>query len=270
MILDDIVEKKKIRLEAAKKQISFEEMRSLGLAAMERPVISFYDALAKPGLSIIGEFKQASPSLGRIASKIDLEERIRHYNNAVDAISCLTEEDYFHGNTDYFKYIRGISALPMIRKDFIFDEYQIYEARVIGADAILLIVAILTPQRLKELYALAASLGMDVLVETHDEAEMRVAIDAGASIIGINNRNLKDFSITLETAKRLSAMVPEDRVLISESGVMGTEDVRYLAECSGVDGLLIGRAFMEAENPEKLALSWKQAFDEAKQRAHQV
>lgn len=265
MILDDIVEKKKVRLLAAKQQVSFEEMKACGLAAMKRPVISFYDALAKPGLSIIGEFKQASPSLGNIDSKIDLRERICQYNNAVDAISCLTEEDYFHGSTDYFKYIRGISRLPMIRKDFIFDEYQIYEARVIGADAILLIVAILTPERLKALYDLATELGMDVLVETHDESEMQLAIDAGAQIIGINNRNLKDFSITLETAKRLSAMVPEDRVLISESGVMGTEDVRYLAECSGVDGLLIGRAFMEAENPQELALSWKQAFDEARQ-----
>lgn len=265
MILEDIVEKKKIRLEAAKRQVSFDEMKNEGLAAMKRPVISFHDALAKPGLSIIGEFKQASPSLGNIDSKIDLKERIRQYNSAVDAISCLTEEDYFHGNTDYFRYIRGISELPMIRKDFIFDEYQIYEARAIGADAILLIVAILTPQRLKELYDLAVSLGMDVLVETHDEEEMRVAIDAGASIIGINNRNLKDFSITLETAKRLSAMAPSDRVLISESGVMGTEDVRYLAGCTGVDGLLIGRAFMEAANPMELALVWKQAFDDAKQ-----
>lgn len=264
MILDDIVEKKKIRLEAAKRQISFEEMKNDGIEAMKRPVISFHDALAKPGLSIIGEFKQASPSLGNIDSKIDLKERIRQYNSAVDAISCLTEEDYFHGNTEFFKYIRSISALPMIRKDFIFDEYQIYEARAIGADAILLIAAILTPQRLKELYDLTVSLGMDALVETHDEAEMRIAVDAGASVIGVNNRNLKDFSITLETAKRLSAMVPADRVLISESGVMGTEDVRYLAQCTGVDGLLIGRAFMEAENPRELALAWKKAFDDAK------
>lgn len=264
MILDEIVEKKKIRLETAKRTVPSEEMKIRGMAAMKRPVISFHDALAKPGLSIIGEFKQASPSLGSITSRIDLEERIRQYNSAADAISCLTEEDYFHGNTDYFQYIRGISDLPMIRKDFIFDEYQIYEARAIGADAILLIAAILSPQRLKELYDLAAALGMDVLVETHDEAEMRTAIDAGASIIGINNRNLKDFSITLETAKRLSAMVPPDRVLISESGVMNTEDVRYLAGCTGIDGLLIGRAFMEAENPKELALTWKRAFDAQK------
>lgn len=264
MILDDIVEKKKVRLRDAKEQVPFEKMKEYGIAAMKCPVISFYDALVKPGLSIIGEFKQASPSLGNIESKIDLEERIRQYNSAVDAISCLTEEDHFHGSIGYFKYIRSISSLPMLRKDFIFDEYQIYEARAIGADAILLIVAILTPERLKALYDLATELGMDVLVETHDEAEMQQAIDTGVRIIGMNNRNLKDFSITLETAKRLSAMVPADRVLISESGVMGTEDVRYLAGCTGVDGLLIGRAFMEAENPGKLALSWKQAFDKAK------
>ncbi len=262
MILDEIVEKKKVRLAAAKEQVSETEMKALGEAACSRPVISFYDALAKPGLSIIGEFKQASPSLGNIESKIDLDERIRQYNGAVDAISCLTEEDYFHGNVDYFKYIRSISELPMIRKDFIFDEYQIYEARAIGADAILLIVAILSPTRLKELYDLATSLGMDVLVETHDEEEMQTAIDAGVSIIGINNRNLKDFSITLETAKRLSKMAPSDRVLISESGVMGTEDVKFLATCDGVNGLLIGRAFMEAENPKELALSWKEAFNQ--------
>ena len=260
MILDDIVEKKKLRLEASKRIITLDRMKELADRKGDRQVISFYDALKKPGLSIIGEFKQASPSLGRINARIDLDERIRQYNSSVDAISCLTEEDFFNGSTDYFTHIRQISQLPMIRKDFIFDEYQIYEAKAIGADAILLIVAILTPERLKELYSLSYSLGMDVLVETHDEEELQTAIDAGAKIIGVNNRNLKDFSITLDTVKRLADMVPDDRVLISESGVMGIDDIKFLAECKGIDGLLIGRAFMEADNPNELALSWKRAF----------
>ena len=217
---------------------------------------AFYQALAKPGISIIGEFKKASPSLGTIESKINLIDRIEEYNASVDAISCLTEEDHFHGSVDYLKEIRKMSPLPIIRKDFMIEEYQFYEAKVIGADAILLIAAILDDAQLKDFYDLATELGLDALVETHDEREMERALKLDAEIIGVNNRDLRDFTIRLDTTRRLSKMVPQDKIFVAESGIVTDDDVRFLKE-SRVDAFLIGRAFMEAENPRELALRWK-------------
>lgn len=258
MILDEIVADKKVRLKEHKSRISEAEMKQAALAC-GRKSISFYNALAKEGLSIIGEFKKASPSLGIIANKLELTDRIDQYNASVDAISCLTEEDHFHGNVDYLKQIRQISPLPLLRKDFTIDPYQIYEAKVIGADAVLLIAAILSDTEMKEYYELAESLGLDSLVEVHDETEMERALKLGAKIIGVNNRNLKDFTISLDTTKRLSKMVDESIVFVSESGVTRTEDIYFLKECH-VNALLIGRAFMEAENPGKLATEWKRVY----------
>lgn len=260
MILDDIVSDKRKRLIESKQKISEDEMRFLG-ASNERQCISFYEALAKPGLSIIGEFKKASPSMGVIQSKIELTNRIDQYNEAVDAISCLTEEDHFNGNIEYLKKIRGISHLPILRKDFIIDEYQIYEAKIIGADAILLIAAILDDETMKCFYDLAYRLGMDVLLEVHDEEEMQRALAMKAKIIGVNNRNLKDFTISLETTKRLSNLVNAEVVFVSESGISTKEDISFLKNCN-VNALLIGRAFMESENPKELAKSWKEIFDD--------
>ena len=251
MILDDIVKAKKIRLEEQIKHISLEDMKKEALKS-----VSFYDALKKKGLSIIGEFKKASPSHGTMANKIDLIKRIDCYNEAVDAISCLTEEDYFNGSVDYLKQIRTMTSLPIIRKDFIFTEYQVYEAKVIEADAILLIAAILDDATFKKLYDLAYQLGLDVLCEVHDEWELNRMIQFGVKIIGINNRNLKTFEVTLDTTKRLAAMV-KDTVLVSESGVLHDEDIKILKE-SHVDALLIGTALMEADDPKALALRWKQ------------
>lgn len=277
MILDEIVEDKKKRLLQHKAGVSPEKMKKLALAS-ERKSISFYEALAKDGLSIIGEFKKASPSLGVINNKLELIDRITQYNASVDAISCLTEEDHFRGNAEYLKKIRSISPLPVLRKDFIIDEYQIYEAKVIGADAILLIAAILDDREMKAFYELAHSLGLDVLCEVHDETEMERALSMGADIIGVNNRNLKDFTISLETTKRLAAymdkkieesaytpstMQKTDRkrpVFVSESGVTGAEHIELLKQYK-VDALLIGRAFMETEHPEALAKEWKQIYD---------
>lgn len=264
MILDEIVADKKIRLVEHKANISEEEMQKKALAS-ERKSISFYQALAKEGLSIIGEFKKASPSRGLMDNKLELTDRIEQYNASVDAISCLTEEDHFHGGVEYFQKIRGISPLPMIRKDFIIDAYQIYEAKVIGADAILLIAAILTDKEMKEFYELAYQLGMDVLLEVHDEEEMKRAVSLGAKIIGINNRNLKDFTISLKTTERLAKLVSEDTILVSESGVSNLEDIMFLKECKA-DALLIGQAFMESENPEELAKEWKGAWREEKRK----
>lgn len=256
MILDEIVADKKKRLVEHKARISEEEMKALA-ASSERESVSFYKALAKEGLSIIGEFKKASPSHGKMDNKIELTDRIEQYNASVDAISCLTEEDHFQGSVEYFKQIRQISPLPMIRKDFIIDPYQIFEAKVIGADCILLIAAILTDRELKLFYELAYALGMDVLVEVHDEVEMMRAVGLDAKIIGVNNRNLKDFTIDLETTSRLAQMVPEGTLLVSESGVTKDEDVAFLKKV-GVDALLIGTVFMEATDPEALAKKWKE------------
>lgn len=256
MILDEIVADKKKRLVEHKARISEGEMKTLA-ASCERESISFYKALAKEGLSIIGEFKKASPSHGKMDNKIELTDRIGQYNASVDAISCLTEEDHFLGSVEYFKQIRQISPLPMIRKDFIIDPYQIFEAKVIGADCILLIAAILTDRELKLFYELAYALGMDVLVEVHDEVEMMRAVGLDAKIIGVNNRNLKDFTIDLETTSKLAQMVPEETLLVSESGVTKDEDVAFLKKV-GVDALLIGTVFMEATDPEALAKKWKE------------
>lgn len=258
MILDEIVADKRKRLAEQKAEISVEEMEALA-AGSGRISISFYDALKKPGLSIIGEFKKASPSHGKMDNKLKLTDRIDQYNASVDAVSCLTEEKHFLGSIDYFKQIREISDRPMIRKDFIIDPYQVYEAKIIGADCILLIAAILNDKELKELYRLSDTLGMDVLMEVHDEEEMERALLLDAKIIGVNNRNLKDFSIDLNTSRRLSQMVPEETVFVAESGISTEQDIAFLAE-SRVDAVLIGTAFMEAEDPKGLAAHWKKVF----------
>lgn len=258
MILDKIVADKKLRLSEHKARIGEREMRNFAEETIrEKPEHpSFYQALAKPGISIIGEFKKASPSLGKIESSMNLTDRIVEYNESVDAISCLTEEDHFSGNVEYLKEIRGMSTLPIIRKDFMIEEYQFYEARAIGADAVLLIAAILDDIKMHDFYHLTEELGMDALVETHDEREMERALKLDAGIIGVNNRDLRDFTIHLETTKRLSAMVPKDKIFVAESGIVSDEDVKFLKE-SRVDAFLIGRALMEAENPRALARRWK-------------
>lgn len=258
MILDKIVEDKKNRLIQQKKVVSEETMEKKA-TEFKRESISFYKALAKNGLSIIGEFKKASPSHGKMDNKIDLVDRIDQYNTSMDAISCLTEEDHFAGSIDYFKEIRNISNLPMIRKDFIIDCYQIYEAKLIGADCILLIAAILNDSEMKKLYDLAYKLGMDVLVEVHNEEEMMRAVSLKAKIIGVNNRNLNNFSVDLHVTQKLSMMVPEETLFVSESGISQDDDIVFLKDCK-VNAMLIGTVFMESENPEKLASKWKDIF----------
>ena len=255
MILDKIVEDKKIRLVEHKSRISMTEMRKMAEKCEAHPA-SFYEGLAKPGISIIGEFKKASPSLGNINSQIDLTKRIDEYNASVDCISCLTEEDHFLGTVHYLKEIREISPLPILRKDFMIDEYQFYEAKVIGANAILLITGILDDVQMKDFYQLTTELGLDALFEAHTEEQMDRALNCGAKIVGVNNRDLRDFTIKLDTTKRLSKMVPNDRIFVAESGIVSDEDVKYLKECR-VDAFLIGRAFMEAANPQELAKHWK-------------
>mgnify|MGYP000400471231 CR=1 FL=1 len=274
MILDEIVADKREQLFRDKQKTDLTVMRTLAEeklreeAAKKEKVRSFYQNLAKDGLSIIGEFKNASPSLGKIESRITLEERMEDYTASVDAVSCLTEEKHFLGNTDYFRKVRNLTPLPMLRKDFMICEYQFYEAKVIGADAVLLITAILDDAQMHDFYQLARELELDVLVETHDEAEVERAMKINPRIIGVNNRNLKDFTISLEhtspaspvpSTRRLRPYVPEAKVFVAESGITGDEDVRFLRDC-GVDAFLIGRAFMESENPKALAQKWKELY----------
>lgn len=255
MILDEIVADKKIRLQEQKKHVDSATVRRLA-EETEKGQRSFFHNLKKDGISIIGEFKKASPSLGTITSKVSLDERIMDYSASVDAISCLTEEDHFHGHVDDFKNIRAKTELPMIRKDFMIDEYQFYEAKAIGADAVLLIAAILDDVQMRDFYALAYELGMDALVETHDEAEMERALKLDAQIIGVNNRNLKDFTISLDNTVRLRPMVPPEKCFVAESGILTDDDIRLLKQ-QRVDAFLIGRALMEADDPRALAAHWK-------------
>lgn len=276
MILDEIVADKRGRLMEQKKQVSLLEMEKWARES-KRKNHSFYGALSKNGLSIIGEFKKASPSMGVISNPISLTDRIDQYNISVDAISVLTEEDHFNGSVKYLEEIRNISHLPLLRKDFIIEEYQIYEAKVIGADAVLLIAAILNDEQMRKFYRLTKELGMDALVEVHNEVEMARALDLGVDIVGVNNRDLRDFTIRLETVKRLSDYMSANLdkwkadqwesniqakrpLLVSESGVSKDEDILFLRKAQ-VDALLIGTAFMESENPKKLAVHWKELFE---------
>lgn len=248
MILDEIVEKRKIQLEREKAAADFETVKKAA-EKLDRRCISFKSALAKSDrLSVISEVKKASPSKGLIRSDFDPVKIAKEYEVCgADAVSCLTEEHYFQGSSEYFKAIRQAIVLPMIRKDFIIDEYQIYEARLMGADAILLIAAVLDDEKLKRFGDTARSLGLDILAETHDENELERVLALDFDIIGINNRNLKTFEVTLETTARLAGMIPEGKVIVSESGIRDNADMKTVRSY-GADAVLIGETLMRSGN----------------------
>lgn len=248
MILDEIIEKRILQLEREKAAADFETVKKAAEKS-DRIPISFKEALAKPNiLSVISEVKKASPSKGLIQPDFDPVKIAKEYEaNGADAVSCLTEEHFFLGCSEYFKAIRKEIALPMIRKDFIIDEYQIYEARLMGADAILLIAAVLDDEKLKRFKAIADSLGMDILAETHDEKELERVLELDFNIIGINNRNLKTFEVTLETTARLSGMIPNGKVIVSESGIKDNADMKTVRSY-GADAVLIGETLMRSGN----------------------
>ena len=227
MILDVIVEDKKKRLKEHKARTSEEEMKELALAS-ERKSISFYEALAKPGLSIIGEFKKASPSMGKIEMTMELMDRIDEYNVSVDAISCLTEPFYFQGSDQYLWEIASEVDIPVLRKDFVIDDYMILQAAAYGAAAVLLICALLDDKQLREYREMAEDLGMDALVEAHDEEEVERAIKSGARIIGVNNRDLKTFEVDMQNSIRLRKLAPDNVIFVSESGIRTSEDIKKL------------------------------------------
>lgn len=252
MILDDILEKRKEQLSREKAAASPAEVRKAAEDAACYTGRSFKAALKSlPRPAIIAEVKKASPSKGIIAEDFRPTEQAAAYQQAgAAAISCLTEEYYFKGSAEYFRQIRNTVHIPMLRKDFIFDPYQIYEAKTIGADAVLLIAAVLSPAQLRDFRLLAESLGMDVLTESHNERELETAIEAGCTIFGINNRNLKTFEVSLETTRRLAKLVPKDGVIVSESGISSAEDMKLLANL-GADAVLIGETLMRSGSVEK-------------------
>lgn len=247
MILDKITEQRKIQLAREKSETPFEEVKKEALC-MDRQCIGFGAALKKDTLSVISEVKKASPSKGLIQPNFDYMKIAAEYEqNGANAISYLTEEHFFMGSSVYFKEIRSKVNIPMLRKDFIIDPYQIYEARTMGADAILLIAAILDDDKLREYKDIAESLGMDILAEVHDETELERVLAADFNIVGINNRNLKTFEVTLDTTARLAKLIPSGKVIVSESGIKDNGDMKMVRSC-GADAVLIGETLMRSGN----------------------
>jgi len=216
------------------------------LAAMPGPAgrPSFAAAVGAPGVSLIAEVKRASPSKGPIRPALDVGEIVQAYEvNGARAVSVLTEEDHFNGSLDDLRSAAANTGLPLLRKDFIVDGYQIYEARVWGASAVLLIAALLSDDRLHDLTGLAFDLGLDVLLEVHDAAELARALSFDGVVIGVNNRDLRSFEVSLETTLELAGRVPAERLLVGESGIRGRTDVEMLAAC-GVDAVLVGETIL--------------------------
>ena len=225
----------------------------------EHGLYRFGQALKKPGISVISEIKKASPSKGIISEDFPYLDIAGAYERAgADCISCLTEPKWFKGSDDIFAQVRAYTSLPMIRKDFVIDEYQIYQAKLLGADAVLLICALLDTETIARYLDICRELKMDALVETHDESEIESALKAGAKIIGVNNRNLKDFSVNFDNAMRLREMIPEDRVYVAESGVQSIEDAAAIKQ-TGADAVLIGEALMRTDDRAGFINAFKQA-----------
>ena len=247
MILDSIVADSRLELEQRKRSVPLEKLREMAQA--QSPPLDFASALQGDKLRLIAEVKKASPSKGVICSDFDPVEMARLFaDNGASAISVLTETKYFQGSLDYLKDIRkvlGDRQVPLLRKDFLYDPYQIYESRAYGADSLLLIVAMLSPEKLAELLTLSHDLRMSCLVEVHNEAELEVALKSEAKIIGINNRDLKTFTVDLDTTERLRPLIPPDRIVVSESGIKGRRDIEKLGQL-GVDAVLIGESLISA------------------------
>lgn len=244
-ILNKIVEKKKKRLSFSKTKVSLREMRSKASNA-ERPK-NFKDAIKRDSspIRLIAEIKKASPSRGVIRQDFDPTTIASIYEKKdVDAVSILTEEDYFQGKLEYLLEVKKVTNSPLLRKDFIFDEYQIYESKVSGADAMLIIASLLDKNQAAEYLYLAKELGLSVLFEIHDFKELEMALLINADIIGINNRDLKTSSIDLNTTFELKKEIPFDKIVVSESGIKTREDVKRLQD-AGIDSILVGTAFLE-------------------------
>jgi indole-3-glycerol phosphate synthase len=248
-ILDRIVEAKAARLLQAMSNVPLDELIAR-CEGGERAASGFAENLRRAGtVNIIAEIKRRSPSQGVIRDPFDPAEIARGYSRAgAAAMSVLCEEDYFSGSLDHLRAVRAVTTTPLLRKDFLIDEYQLYEARAAGADAVLLIVAILDDRLLGHLLARAATLNMDALVEVHTREEMSRAVSAGATTIGVNNRDLSTFKVDLRTSLDLAKLAPPRTLLVSESGIATGEDIRRLRE-AGYAAFLIGESFMRAADP---------------------
>lgn len=252
MILEQIAADTRIRVEEKKKELALEKVKEKAESMEKHTGFPFEQALKKSDLSFICEVKKASPSKGIIAEEFPYLQIAKEYEMAgADAISCLTEPKYFLGKDEYLKEIAKEVKIPVLRKDFVVDEYQIYEAKVLGASAVLLICAILEEEQLKEYIQIANNLGLSALVEAHDEQEIEVAIRAGAKIIGVNNRNLKDFSVNVGNSTSLRNLVPSEILFVAESGIKGPEDIEALRK-NQVDAVLIGETMMRSPDKSKM------------------
>ena len=256
--LEEIVAKKRRHVDAAKQVVSLEELRERAIES--RASASSHrlsTALARDGVNIIAEFKRRSPSKGVIRADVEPRRVVTSYERGgAVGISVLTEQDYFAGSLDDLREVKGAVNLPVLRKDFLFDEFQIYESASASADALLLIVAALNDESLRCLRRIAEEeLGIDALVEVHDAAEMERAVDAGAKLIGVNNRNLHTFEVSISTSLELANMAPSDCLLISESGLKSADDLAHLRDV-GYKGFLIGESLMRVEDPELALKDW--------------
>jgi indole-3-glycerol phosphate synthase len=248
MILDSILENKKTEVRKSKETHTLESIERELNGVL--PARDFYKALDRGGrLGIIAEVKKASPSKGVLREDFDpVKIALGYEKGGAAALSVLTDEKFFMGSLSYLRAIREAVDIPLLRKDFIIDPYQVYEARLCGADALLLVVSALAQVSLKELLAVTHSLGMSAVVEVHDEEELARALDAGSRIIGINNRDLRTFEVDLGVSARLSRMVPEGVIVIAESGISSGDDIKNLM-AQGVHVFLIGETFMKAPDP---------------------
>jgi len=248
MILTKIIEQTKTTLAERKRSVSLD--RLIEQARDQQPARDFAAAVSRSDtVNIIAEAKKASPSKGLIRADFDPVSIARCYEeNGAGAISILTEEHFFQGHLDYLKDIRRSVTIPLLRKDFIIDPYQVYEARAAGADALLLIAAVLEPQKLDSLYHLTRDLGMNALIEVHNEKELIKTLKVKPSIVGINNRNLNTFITSIETSIQLHTLIPEGIIVVSESGINTPDDIKRLRSC-GINAFLIGESLMRESDP---------------------
>ncbi len=251
MILDDIVAKQKIRIAQEKEIKSFDVVKKEAETYSSLNKISFKDSLKSKDFAFICEIKKASPSKGIIVENFPYIDIAKDYESAgAAAISVLTEQNFFKGSDKYLTEVANTVNIPVLRKDFIIDEYQIYQAKLIGASAILLICAILDEKTLHKHINTAKSLNLNCLVETHNEEEIKKALNSGAEIIGINNRDLKTFTVDINTSVKLRKYLPDNKILISESGIKTSADIKMLKD-DGFNGALIGESMMRSENKKR-------------------
>lgn len=255
MILDEIAASTRIRVARRKKDIPLEQVQEQAVLLAKKEetfCFPFERAIAKPDISFICEVKKASPSKGMIAEDFPyLQIAIDYEKAGADCISVLTEPEYFKGQDRFLQEISNQVAIPTIRKDFIIDEYQIYEAKLLGASCVLLIAALLDTDTIKAYKAVCDRLGLSALVEAHDGQEIESALAAGARMVGVNNRNLKDFTVDIHNSTRLRELVPRDILFVAESGIRTAADIQVLRD-AGVNGVLIGETLMRS--PDKAGM----------------